>query len=139
VAGTLVFALTMNGMIEASATRKPCIPWTRKCASTTESGSQRPAGACAAVGLLPDEPVEGGGEAANEIMDRRFACARSNSVGKKTDNHGVAGSSPAGLTNKNKYLRGLRAPSSSQKTGLGRLWEDIPTSTEICGDVAPRV
>ena len=53
-------------------------------------------------------------------------------LAKVTFNHGVAGSSPAGLTNKNNNLGEKIGALSSQKTGLGRLWEEIhqtpPTS-----------
>src|SRR6056297_1247549 len=39
IAAALVFPVTMRGMIEASATRNPSIPWTRRRGTTTESSS----------------------------------------------------------------------------------------------------
>jgi hypothetical protein len=47
------------------------------------------------------------------------------SVEHVTFNHGVAGSSPAGLTNNFNMLGDKIGALSSQKTGLGRLWEEI--------------
>jgi hypothetical protein len=47
------------------------------------------------------------------------------SVEHVTFNHGVAGSSPAGLTNKTNNLGEKIGALSSRKTGLGRPWEDI--------------
>jgi hypothetical protein len=38
VAAAFVFTETMSGMIEASATRSPAMPWTRSVGSTTASG-----------------------------------------------------------------------------------------------------
>ena len=35
----LVLARTQLGIMDASATRSPCIPWTRPCWSTTDIGS----------------------------------------------------------------------------------------------------
>ena len=39
IVGALRFPLTIDGMMELSTTRRPSIPWTRHCGSTTDIGS----------------------------------------------------------------------------------------------------